>query len=556
MTSQPTAQTPVAGTPPESSYVPGAAVAEFPIEPPAQDAEIVLRAEQITKVFPGTVALDHVDFLVRRGKVNALVGENGAGKSTLMKILAGVERPTSGQMYMNGEPIHLRSPLEAEKRGIGIIYQEMNLCPNLSVAENIYLGREMAPNGVIDLKRQREQARVLIERLGHTIDPTMLVSDLRIGQQQIVEIAKALSQDVRVLIMDEPTSALSAAEVQVLFRVIDDLRKTGVAIIYISHKLEEITQIGDYITVLRDGKLVAEEQIALIDVPWIIEKMVGKNPAALFHKEKVDVGGEMLRVEDIVLAGRAGGNAVDHVSFTLHKGEVLGFYGLMGAGRSELFECLAGLHPESSGHIWLNGEPVKSKNVTARIEAGITLVPEDRQREGLVQALSVADNMLLASLRNYFNGFYLVQRQEDTAVKTLIKNLAIKVADPKQLITALSGGNQQKVVIAKSMLTSPKILMLDEPSRGIDVNAKSEIFAIMSQLAQDGFGVLFISSELKEVMAMADRILVMSRGAITGEFLREDATEELLVNASAVGHGVNKKSEEAVVESPAPVEAK
>ncbi len=233
------------------------------------------------------MALDQVDFLVRRGKVNALVGENGAGKSTLMKILAGVEQPTSGQMYMNGEPIHLRSPLDAEKRGIGIIYQEMNLCPNLSVAENIYLGREMAPNGVIDLKRQREQARVLIERLGHTIDPTMPVSDLRIGQQQIVEIAKALSQDVRVLIMDEPTSALSAAEVQVLFRVIDDLRKAGVAIIYISHKLEEITQIGDYITVLRDGKLVAEEQISLIDVPWIIEKMVGKNPAALFHKEKV-----------------------------------------------------------------------------------------------------------------------------------------------------------------------------------------------------------------------------------------------------------------------------
>ena len=254
--------------------------------------------------------------------------------------------------------------------------------------------------------------------------------------------------------------------------------------------------------------------------------MVGKNPAALFHKEKVAVGDEILRVEDITLLGRAGGKAVDHVSFSLHKGEVLGFYGLMGAGRSELFECLAGLHPEAGGRVWLNGDLLKLKNVTARIEAGITLVPEDRQREGLVQALSVADNMLLASLRNYFNGLYLVQRKEASAVKTLIKNLAIKVADPQQLITALSGGNQQKVVIAKSMLTSPKILMLDEPSRGIDVNAKSEIFAIMSQLAQDGFGVLFISSELKEVMAMADRILVMSRGAITGEFLREEATEE------------------------------
>jgi erythritol transport system ATP-binding protein len=515
-----------------------AAVTAPPREQRPQADEIVLRAEQVTKVFPGTLALDHVDFLVRRGKVNALVGENGAGKSTLMKILAGVERPTSGQLVLEGEPIHLRSPLEAEKRGIGIIYQEMNLCPNLSVTENIFLGRELAPNGVIDQKGQRARAQALIERLGHHIDPATPVSDLRIGQQQIVEIAKALAQDVRVLIMDEPTSALSAAEVQVLFRVIDDLRASGVAIIYISHKLEEITQIGDYITVLRDGKLVAEEEISRINVPWIIEKMVGKNPAALFHKQKSEVGAEILRVEDVTLPGRAGGNAVDHVSFTLHKGEVLGFYGLMGAGRSELFECLAGLHPEARGQVWLNGAPLKANNVTARIEAGITLVPEDRQREGLVQALSVQENMLLASLRNYFNGLYLVPRQEARAAQTSIKNLAIKVADPRQLITALSGGNQQKVVIAKSMLTSPKILMLDEPSRGIDVNAKSEIFAIMSRLAQEGFGVLFISSELKEVMAMADRILVMSKGAITGEFLREEATEELLVAASAVGHGV------------------
>lgn len=504
------------------------------------DADIVLRAEQVTKVFPGTVALDHVDFHVRRGKVNALVGENGAGKSTLMKVLAGVDRPTSGHLRMNGEIVHLRSPLDAEKLGIGIIYQEMNLCPNLSVAENIFLGRELAANGVVDLKQQRERSRVLIERLGHSINPNMLVSDLRIGQQQIVEIAKALAQDVRVLIMDEPTSALSAAEVAVLFKVINDLRGAGVSIIYISHKLEEITQIGDYVTVLRDGRLVAEERIARIDVAWIIEKMVGKNPAALFHKSKTDVGGEILRAEDITLPGRTGGNVVDHVSFALHKGEVLGLYGLMGAGRSELFECLAGLHPEAGGSIWLNGALVKSKDVTSRIEAGITLVPEDRQREGLVQPLSVADNMLLASLRNYFNGFYLVGRKEESAVKTKIKDLSIKVADPRQLITSLSGGNQQKVVIAKSMLTSPKILMLDEPSRGIDVNAKSEIFSIMSKLAEDGFGVLFISSELKEVMAMADRILVMSRGAITGEFLREDATEELLVAASAVGHGVQE----------------
>jgi erythritol transport system ATP-binding protein len=507
-------------------------------------AAVVLRAEQVTKVFPGTVALDHVDFNVYRGKVNALIGENGAGKSTLMKIVAGVERPTSGRLLLDGKPIHLRSPLHAEQFGIGIIYQEMNLCPNLSVAENIFLGRELAPTGlIVDQKTQRAQARALMQRLEHDIDPNVLVSDLRIGQQQIVEIAKALAQDVRILIMDEPTSALSAAEVEVLFKVIDDLKAHGVSIIYISHKLEEITRISDYITVLRDGRLVAEARIPDIDVSWIIEKMVGKNPASLFHKGRTEVGDEILRIEEMTLPRLGGGFAVDHVSLTLRKGEVVGVYGLMGAGRSELFECLAGLHPEVSGQIFLEGKRLPASNVASRINAGIVLVPEDRQREGLVQSISVAHNMLLASLHNYFNGLFLASRKEQRAVTEMIKGLSIKVADPGQIITALSGGNQQKVVVAKGLLTSPKILLLDEPSRGIDVAAKSEIFAIMERLAEQGFGVLFISSELKEVMAMSDRILVMSKGKITGEFLREEATEAALVAASAIGHGVSENSD-------------
>jgi erythritol transport system ATP-binding protein len=500
----------------------------------------VLRAEQVTKVFPGTVALDHVDFNVYRGKVNALIGENGAGKSTLMKIIAGVERPTSGRLLLDGKPIHLRSPLHAEQLGIGIIYQEMNLCPNLSVAENIFLGRELAPTGlVVDKKAQRAQTRALMQRLEHDIDPDALVSDLRIGQQQIVEIAKSLAQDVRILIMDEPTSALSAAEVEVLFKVIDDLKAHGVSIIYISHKLEEITHISDYVTVLRDGRLVAEARIPDIDVPWIIEKMVGKNPASLFQKGRTKVGDEILRIEEMTLPRLGGGFAVDHVSLTLRKGEVVGLYGLMGAGRTELFECLAGLHPEASGRIFLEGSLLPPGNVASRIDAGIVLVPEDRQREGLVQSVSVAHNILLASLRNYFNGLFLAARKERNAVMEMIKGLSIKVADPSQIITSLSGGNQQKVVVAKGLLTSPKVLLLDEPSRGIDVAAKSEIFAIMERLAEQGFGVLFISSELKEVMAMSDRILVMSKGKITGEFLREEATEEALVAASAVGHGID-----------------
>lgn len=507
---------------------------------PPDDA-VVLRAEEVTKVFPGTVALDHVDFNVYRGKVNALIGENGAGKSTLMKIMAGVERPTSGRLLLDGKPIHLRSPLHAKHFGIGIIYQEMNLCSNLSVAENIFLGRELAPTGlVVDQKAQRAQTRTLMQRLEHNIDPDALVSDLRIGQQQIVEIAKALAQDVRILIMDEPTSALSAAEVEVLFKVIDDLKAHGVSIIYISHKLEEITRISDYVTVLRDGRLVAEARSPDIDVPWIIEKMVGKNPANLFHKGRTKIGDEILRIEEMTLPRVGGGFMVDHVSLTLRKGEVVGLYGLMGAGRSELFECLAGVRSEARGRVYLEGKLLPASSVADRIGEGIVLVPEDRQREGLVQSISVAHNMLLASLRNYFNGFFLNARKEQTAVTEMIKGLSIKVADPGQIITSLSGGNQQKVVVAKGLLTSPKILLLDEPSRGIDVAAKSEIFAIMERLAAQGFGVLFISSELKEVMAMSDRILVMSKGKITGEFLREEATEAALVAASAVGHGVSE----------------
>ena len=501
------------------------------------EAAPVLRATQITKVFPGTVALSHVDFNVYRGKVNALIGENGAGKSTLMKILAGVERPTSGHLLLDDRPIQPSSPLHAEKLGIGIIYQELNLCPNLSVAENIFLGRELAPTGlVVDKKAQRTQTRALMQRLEHKIDPDAMVSDLRIGQQQIVEIAKALAQEVRILIMDEPTSALSAAEVEVLFKVIDDLKAHGVSIIYISHKLEEITRISDYVTVLRDGHLVAEARTADIDVPWIIEKMVGKNPTSLFQKGHVDVGAEILRVEEMTLPRVGGGFAVDHVSLALRRGEVVGLYGLMGAGRSELFECLAGVHAEASGKVYLDGKLLPDSNVAGRINAGIVLVPEDRQREGLVQTISVAHNMLLASLHNYFNGLFLRQRKEQDSVTRMIKDLSIKVADPGQIITSLSGGNQQKVVVAKGLLTAPKILLLDEPSRGIDVAAKSEIFSIMENLAAQGFGVLFISSELKEVMAMSDRILVMSKGKVTGEFLRADATEEALVAASAIGH--------------------
>ncbi|RPJ20748.1 MAG: sugar ABC transporter ATP-binding protein [Chloroflexi bacterium] len=502
--------------------------------------DIILKAQNITKVFPGTVALEDVTFNVRRGKVNVLIGENGAGKSTLMKILAGVERPTHGKILLDGQEIHPHSPLDANRLGIGIIYQELNLCLNLSVVDNIFLARETTRNGLLAQKSQKQRARELITRLEQKIDPDMNVSDLRIGQQQIVEIAKALTQDVRILIMDEPTSALSAGEVEVLFRVIRELKSHGVSIIYISHKLEELLQIGDYITILRDGHKVAEETASNVSVSWMIEKMVGRNPAALFTRKERQLGDVLLKVEDLTLPRMGGGYALDHVSFELHESEILGFYGLMGAGRSDLVDCLAGARPQATGKIWLRGKPVATaQSIADRIRCGFVLVPEDRQQFGLIQPLSVMDNMLLASLKNYLRGAFLVHRQEKAAAEKQIRELSIRVANPRQPITSLSGGNQQKVVVAKGLLTQPKVLLLDEPTRGIDVGAKSEISEIMSKLAAQKYGVIFISSELKEILAMSDRILVMSKGAITGEFTHQEATEEKLVAASAVGHGLS-----------------
>ncbi len=512
-------------------------VEDAPLASTANGAEIVLRAKQITKVFPGTIALDKVDFNVYRGKVNVLIGENGAGKSTLMKIIAGVEEPTEGELLLDGKAVHFKSPLDASRAGIGIIYQELDLFPNLSVTENIFMAHEVKRLGTIDSRAQEGRTRELLTRLEQDIDPKTLVGELRLGQQQIVAIAKALVQDVRVLIMDEPTSALSSAETTVLFRLIRELQARGVSIIYISHKLEELMQIGDYLTILRDGKLQAEARVQDGALPWIIEKMVGREAGTLFQRQPHQIGGELLRVENIQLRRSGVGYYVNNVSFSLRAGEILGIYGLMGAGRTELFECLIGLHPEAGGTIYLDGKRVQAANIAQRIGMGIVLVPEDRQRTGLVQTLSVSGNMTLASLRRFVHRFVLSRRAEKKSVADMIQELKIKVSNADQPITALSGGNQQKVVVGKGLLTSPKVLILDEPTRGIDVGAKSEMFHIMNNLAAQGFGVLFASSELKEVQAMADRILVMSKGSITGEFANEEATEEKLVMASAVGHG-------------------
>jgi len=506
--------------------------------------DVILRAEQVIKIYPGTVALNKVDFNIYRGKVNVLIGENGAGKSTLMKILAGVEEATAGRLSLEGKEIAPKSPREAEELGIGIIYQELNLFPNMNVSENIFVAHERTLGGmVIDHRSQEDRARELLQRLEQPIDPRTFVQDLRIGQQQIVEIAKALALDVRILIMDEPTSALSNTEVEVLFRVIDELRAQGMSIIYISHKLEELLRIGDYVTILRDGNLMAEAPIPEIDLGWIVENMVGRETVRHYTPAPHEVKQTIFSVQHLTLPRpRTKDYTLKDISFDLHAGEILGLYGLMGAGRTELFECLMGLHPQAVGEIVLDGELLKANTVRDRIEQGLMLVPEDRQREGLVQTMSVSNNMLLASLRRYFNWIMLNRTQEQEAVEQYVQELSIKVSNPENLISSLSGGNQQKVVVGKALLTNPRVLLLDEPTRGIDVGAKEEIFDIVVQLAQRGLGIIFVSTELKEVMAISDRILVMSKGKITREFQRDEADEQDLVEASAIGHGVENEA--------------
>lgn len=499
--------------------------------------EIGLSVRGATKVYPGTIALEDVDFDVRLGAVNVLVGENGAGKSTLMKVIAGVEQLTNGQILMEDAPVVFADTRAAANHGIGIVFQELNLFPNMTVAENIFIGREKT-RGYVDIAAdaQRKEAAALMERLEHDISPDALVGELRIGEQQIVEIAKALAQDARILIMDEPTSALSAVEVEILFRVIDDLKKRGVGIVYISHRLEELISIGDYITVLRDGRLTGARHMEGVDVNWIVRNMIGAASKDFAKTVEHAFGEEIFRAEEICLPSKSGGFVVNHVSMSLKAGEIVGIYGLMGAGRSEFFECLMAQHPHSSGDFYIDGKILDEPDVAGRIERGLALIPEDRKAEGLVQILSIRENMSLSSLKSFTRVFHLNLKQEREAVAKFVRDLAIKIASPENPVSSLSGGNQQKVVIGKALMTKPKILLMDEPSRGIDIGAKAEVFRTMRELAAKGLGILFVTSDLEEVMSLSDRIIVMSNGRITGEFGKTDATEEQIVAASAVGH--------------------
>ena len=495
-------------------------------------SEIIV-AKKMSKSYGGTKALKDVTFTAYRGKVNVLVGENGAGKSTLMKILSGSEQPTSGEILLEGEPVTLSTPRDAQQRGIGIIHQELSLFPNMTVAQNMFAGRELRRKSrFVDDREQRRRTREVLNRLGQDLDPDTLVGDLPIGQQQLVEIGRVLLEDVRVLIMDEPTSALSNHEVDVLFRVMGDLRAEDVTVIYISHKLDEFRRIGDFVTVFRDGGLVAHEPMSGTDTAWIVRQMVGRDPDSLYVRNTSATGDVLLDVRGLTVLGPTR-PLVDDVSLRVRAGEVVGVYGLMGAGRTELVECLMGMRPADAGQVSVRGRIETRATVQARMDAGLALVPEDRQRDGLVQTMSVRDNILLATIGDFTRGGLLRGGREQSTAAAKVAELAIKIPGLAALVTSLSGGNQQKVVLARALLTEPAVLLLDEPTRGIDVGAKAQIAKLMADLAAQGYGVLFISSELAEVIAMADRVLVMARGRLTAEFTAADVTEEALVSASA-----------------------
>ena len=494
--------------------------------------DVVLSARNIAKSYGNIHALKGVNFDIRYGQVTTLFGENGAGKSTLMKILSGVVQPTSGEIVLDGEGVNFTSSTEARDHGISIIHQELSLAPNLSVRDNVFMGREIQGATGVDFAEEERQVRLLLEELEEDIDPLTPVEDLRLGQQQIVEIARALSIDSRILIMDEPTSALSAAEVEVLFKVIRDLTAKGVSIVYISHHLEEALEITDHAVVLRDGTMTAYAPRAEIDLEWIVRNMVGEHYDLGSPPSGYAFGETALSVVDLTVADpNAGFNLVDRLSLDVKAGEIVCIYGLMGAGRTELLETLAGRLKPKSGSIFLEGEEISSLSIADRIACGLALVPEDRQRDGLVQTMSVGENMSLASIMNFTRGLFTSRRIEQSLIADTIRKVTVKTSGGGAPIGSLSGGNQQKVVIGKMLATDPTVLLLDEPSRGIDIGAKAEVFKLLAERARTGLAVVFSTSEVSECLSVAHRIIVMHKGRISAEF-DSSVTKEKIMAAS------------------------
>ena len=503
------------------------------MNPPNRHA--VLEARDVTKRYPGTLALDAVTFLAYRNQVNVLIGENGAGKSTLMRVLAGVETADEGELLLNGNRIRVRSPREAAAHGISIVHQELSVLPNLNISENIFAGREPV-KAVVLLDRPMEDARSAkaLESLCKPMAVRTKAAQLSLGCRQIVEVARTLDQGAKLLILDEPTSALSATETESLFQVIEDLKRSGVTIIYISHRLHELLHLGDWFTVLRSGRVVGHAPRSEVSRQWIVERMSGREAReASDDRQAVADPHVLLAVEGLTI----GASGVDEaaqaplhdVNFKLHRGEIIGIYGLLGAGRTELMEALAGARRIVAGNILLNGINVAIATVPDAARHGIVLVPEDRQRDGLIPDMSIRENIAIGAMQ----GLLLSREQQLTQVRKLVKDLNIVARNLELPVTSLSGGNQQKVLIARCLMRNPSLLLLDEPTRGVDVGTKPEIYAILRRLASRGMGVLFTSSEIEETRSLADRTLVLCQGRISAEFSQNEISDEALFAAAS-----------------------
>ncbi|MEX2601128.1 MAG: sugar ABC transporter ATP-binding protein [Balneolaceae bacterium] len=487
------------------------------------NSQHVLRFEGITKTFPGVVALDQVSFEVDAGTVHAIVGENGAGKSTLMKILGGAHVPDAGVLHLNEEPVRFADPLESISSGISIVYQELNLVSGLTVAANMFLGKEGSI--ILDDRQAELEASKVLDELGIPVGAESKIRDLSIGQQQLVEVAKAVSTQPRILVMDEPTSSLSDKEIRILFDIVRKLRDRGTTIIYISHKLEEIFELSDRVTVLRDGRHVISDETSRFSSGSLIKHMVARDLSEFFPTRTPHIGQEVLRVERISRYP-----VVRESSFTLHEGEVIGFAGLMGAGRTELMRLIFGVDQKDSGEIWINETHFRTMTPQIALRNGVGFVTEDRRKNGLVMCRSLRENTTLPNLDDVCGLFGVVNsRRENDAVSRQMDRLSIKAASSAQLVRYLSGGNQQKVILGKWLLANTRILIMDEPTRGIDVGSKREIYTLINEISGQGIAIILISSELEEVMALSDRILVMHDGGIVAEIPRDEAKPEVIM---------------------------
>lgn len=497
-------------------------------------AETILKMRHISKTYGGVNALKDVELDVKKGEILCLLGENGAGKSTLMKVLSGAVVPDPGaEIILDGKEIDIKNPSAAHEFGISIVHQELIQFPDMTIMENIYVGRYPKKNKLVDFRELKRKTFVLMEELGIHFEPEEYIRNLTVAQRQLVEIMKALSFQSKIIIFDEPTSSLTAEETGVLFKIIRNLKQKGISQIYISHRLEDIFTIGDRIAVLRDGQNSGSGMVKDVDNDKVISMMVGRNISNQFPKEAAETGEEILRVEGIT------NSYVKDASFCLRKGEVLGFGGLVGAGRSEMMRAIMGLD-KCTGKIYKNNKELHNKNPMEAIHNGFALVPEDRKDQGLVLLLSIMNNIEMSSLKNLSKFGFMVAAEENKCVDEHVKKLHIKMAGRRLPASSLSGGNQQKVVIAKCLAADPDILILDEPTRGIDVGSKAEIYQIINNLAKRGVGVIIVSSELPELLNISDRIIVMREGAITGEICSEEADEELVMKLATKG-GMKKK---------------